>query len=502
MVFASPTFLFVFLPLFLAGYFLLPARARSGWILVASWLFYGWWRFDFLLLLVATSVGAGIVGRKIATAASQRSKRLWLWVGVGLSLAVLGYFKYFNFAVDALGRLSNVVGASATGLERAWEVVLPVGISFFTFQIISYLVDVYRGAAVQARGIVDVAAYVSLFPQLVAGPIVRYSEVAAQLQQRTHSWDRFSAGAGRFVLGLVRKVLIADAVAPIVNVVFGAESSGVLGSWLGLIAYTIQIYFDFSAYSDMAIGLGTMIGFDFPENFRQPYRSTSITEFWRRWHITLSNWLRDYLYIPLGGNRHGRTRTLVNLMTVMVLAGLWHGAAWTFVVWGAWHGAWLIAERLLRVRVPERAPAASALAIVHVTQADDPYRSERGQHPRLSPRFGKRLATAIASLAKRGYTLAVVMIGWVFFRAGNFTAALRLLRNMTGSEGFGVPATLQWQLDVGAIVGLAAGLVLIAIEPRLLGNGSKRPLVLAFLFCLCVARLLVASYSPFLYFQF
>ena len=495
MVFASPTFLFVFLPLFLAGYFLLPARARSAWILVASWLFYGWWRFDFLLLLVATSVGAGIVGRKIATADNQRAKRRWLWLGVGVSLAALGYFKYFNFAVDALSRLSNAVGAGATGLERAWEVVLPVGISFFTFQIISYLVDVYRGAAVQARGIVDVAAYVSLFPQLVAGPIVRYSEVAAQLQQRTHSWDRFSAGAGRFVLGLVRKVLIADAVAPIVNAVFAAESSGVLGSWLGLIAYTIQIYFDFSAYSDMAIGLGTMIGFDFPENFRQPYRSTSITEFWRRWHITLSNWLRDYLYIPLGGNRHGRARTLVNLMTVMVLAGLWHGAAWTFVVWGAWHGAWLIAERLLRVRVPERAPEPSTLAIVRVAGEPDPYRTERDQP-------AEQLAAAAATFGKRSYTLAVVMIGWVFFRAGDFATALRLLRNMIGSEGFGVPATLQWQLDVGAIAGLVAGVLLIAIEPRLLGNGSKRPLLLALLFCLCVARLLVASYSPFLYFQF
>ncbi len=485
MVFASPTFLFLFLPLFLCGYYLLPQRFRAAWILAASWLFYGWWRVDFLLLLIISSLGAGFVGRRIARAPDARRKRIWMAAGVTLSLLVLGYFKYFNFAVDALMRLSLAAGIPSTGLGRAWEVILPVGISFFTFQIISYLIDVYRGTAEEARGIVDVAAYVSLFPQLVAGPIVRYSEVAEQLRSRTHSWNGFREGAGRFALGLVRKVLIADAVAPIVDAVFGAESPGLIGAWLGLAAYTIQIYFDFSAYSDMAIGLGSMIGFRFPENFRQPYRSASITEFWRRWHITLSNWLRDYLYIPLGGSRRGLARTIVNLLTVMLLGGLWHGAAWTFVVWGAWHGAWLVVERLIGVRATE-----SEVTSAYGTSA-------------APERFGApRRAVAGAPAIRRVYTLVVVMIGWVFFRAQDFDTALTMMRSMVGFGGMALPETLRWQIEIGSLVGLIAGIWFIVVEPRVFANGNRRPILLAIAFCLCVARLLVASYSPFLYFQF
>ncbi|MCG8480063.1 MAG: MBOAT family protein, partial [Spirochaetales bacterium] len=427
MVFASPTFLFLFLPLFLGGYYLLPRRFRAPWILAGSWLFYGWWRLDFLLLLIVSSLGAGFIGRRIARVADGRRKRIWMAAGVTLSLLVLGYFKYFNFAVDALMRLSRAAGLPSAGLERTWEVILPVGISFFTFQIISYLIDVYRGTAAEARSIIDVAAYVSLFPQLVAGPIVRYSEVAEALCSRTHSWRRFREGAGRFAFGLVRKVLIADAVAPIVDAVFGAENPGLIGAWLGLTAYTIQIYFDFSAYSDMAIGLGAMIGFRFPENFRQPYRSASITEFWRRWHITLSSWLRDYLYIPLGGSRHGLARTIVNLLTVMVLGGLWHGAAWTFVVWGAWHGAWLVAERLWGARAGALAVAPSSVRVA----------------------ASRNVAQGIPTM-RRLYTLIVVMIGWVFFRAEDFDAALGMVRSMVGFGGVALPATLRWQIEIGS----------------------------------------------------
>ncbi|MFO8041685.1 MAG: MBOAT family protein, partial [Alkalispirochaeta sp.] len=366
MVFASPTFLFLFLPLFLAGYYLLPADRRSGWILAGSWVFYGWWRVDFLLLLVTASLGAGWIGRRIARSSDITGRRRWTVTGVTAALAVLGYFKYFNFGVNTASRVVAALGGSTAWASRLWEVVLPVGISFFVFQIISYMVDVYRGTAPEARSITDVAAYVSLFPQLVAGPIVRYSEIADQLRERRHSWSGFAAGARRFSLGIVRKVLIADAVAPLVHAVFTSSEPGFAAAWLGVAAYTVQIYFDFSAYSDMAIGLGGMMGFRFPENFLRPYHSVSITEFWRRWHVTLSSWLRDYLYIPLGGSRRGSRRTIVNLMTVMVLGGLWHGAAWTFVFWGAWHGLWLVLDRVLPVSAggsptpatePVRAPA-------------------------------------------------------------------------------------------------------------------------------------------------
>jgi alginate O-acetyltransferase complex protein AlgI len=456
-VFASPTFLFLFLPLFLLGYYLLPFRYRSGWILGGSWLFYGWWRVDFLLLLVVASTGAGVVGRQISRCETPGGKRAWLIGGVGSALALLGYFKYFNFGVASLRRILEVLTGSEQLLRGVPEVVLPVGISFFIFQIISYIVDVYRGTAPEAKSLVDVAAYVSLFPQLVAGPIVRYAEIADQLRGREHSKELFAAGTRRFALGMVRKVLVADAVAPLVDAVFALPDPGAAAAWIGLTAYTVQIYFDFSAYSDMAIGLGAMMGFHFPENFRAPYQSRSITEFWRRWHITLSAWLRDYLYIPLGGNRRGSSRTLVNLMTVMVLGGLWHGAAWTFVFWGAWHGGWLILERLFR---------------------DRPF--PRG----------------------RGYALAVVMVGWVFFRAGSFGAAIAMIQGLAGLHGWGLGREVIWQIQPGSMAALLGGVALVTVEPGVFDDGRRRPVWLALLYVLAVARLLAASYSPFLYFQF
>jgi alginate O-acetyltransferase complex protein AlgI len=462
-VFASPTFLFLFLPLFLAGYYLLPGNRRSGWILAGSWIFYGWWRIDFLLLLIVASLGAGWIGRRIARSPDAFVRRRWTATGVVAALGVLGYFKYFNFGVRTVSHVVSTMGGSAQWASRMWEVVLPVGISFFIFQIISYIVDVHRGTAPEARSIIDVAAYVSLFPQLVAGPIVRYSEIADQLRDRRHTWEGFSAGARRFTLGVVRKVLIADAVAPLVSAVFAADQPGFLAAWLGVAAYSVQIYFDFSAYSDMAIGLGGMMGFRFPENFRQPYHSRSITEFWRRWHITLSSWLRDYLYIPLGGSRRGTKRTLVNLMTVMVLGGLWHGAAWTFVFWGAWHGLWLILERVVGGFSRDTAPS----------------------------RFASHL-----------YTMVIVMVGWVFFRAESFAGAGRLLSGMVGGGTWNIAPEILWQIQPGALVALGVGGIVAAWEPRIFRDGQARPLLLTVMFLLAVARLLAASYSPFLYFQF
>ncbi|MFP4210934.1 MAG: MBOAT family O-acyltransferase [Alkalispirochaeta sp.] len=494
MVFAGPTFLFYFLPLFFLGYALIPFRWKSGWILLGSWLFYGWWRFDFLLLLVAASLGAGVIGRLIAGSSTDRERRRWMIIGVTAALGVLGYFKYFNFGVHSVHRLIERMGGTAPSPDTVWEVVLPVGISFFTFQIISYIVDVYRRDAEPARSIIDVAAYVSLFPQLVAGPIVRYTEIADELRQRKHTPELFSRGVRRFSLGLVRKVLIADAVAPLVTAVFTAESPGFTAAWVGVLAYTVQIYFDFSAYSDMAIGLGLMMGFHFPENFRRPYHSRSITEFWRRWHITLSSWLRDYLYIPLGGNRLGPRRTLVNLMTVMVLGGLWHGAAWTFVAWGAWHGAWLIVERIVTVRWSAR----RSLPERRGPDGGDDNPQGTAVEVRKDAGTGHHRWSAL----RRIYTLGVVIFGWVFFRAESFAGAGRILSAMAGGTGGAGSVPVIPLASTGPLVALTVGVLLAAAEPRVFEDGEKRPVLLTILTVLAVARLLAASYSPFLYFQF
>ncbi|MFO7780397.1 MAG: MBOAT family protein, partial [Spirochaetia bacterium] len=383
MVFSTTVFLFLFLPVFLAVYYALPFRYRSAWILTASLAFYGWWRLDFLLLMVATTAWSHLLCRAIERnlpLRRARAKRA-LTAGILLNIGTLAYFKYFNFGIDSLSSLLVMLGG---GEITAWQVILPIGISFYVFQATSYLIDVYRGDAEPAKSYLDVAAYITLFPQLVAGPIVRYGHIAPQLAAREHSIPRFSEGAWRFMIGFAKKVLIADSVASLANAGFGVAAPHAGDAWLGLTAYAVQIFFDFSGYSDMAIGLGLMIGFRFPENFDRPYTSKSITEFWRRWHMSLSRWLRDYLYIPLGGNRRGARRTYANLLTVMVIGGLWHGAAWTFVLWGAWHGLWLAVERLVTRRQEKRAAADGG----------------RGGAPRATagapPLAGNRAVTAVA----------------------------------------------------------------------------------------------------------
>jgi alginate O-acetyltransferase complex protein AlgI len=483
-VFSSVTFLFLFLPLFLAIYYSLPFRYRSAWILLASWVFYGWWRVDFLLILVGSSVMAWLVGTRIDRARSNnpRAAAVWRTAGVTIALLVLGYFKYFNFGVDTLSAILVRIGIPEIGAAR---VVLPVGISFFTFQIISYIVDVHRGTAPVARTFMDAAAYVSLFPQLVAGPIVRYSQVALQFRDREHSWESFSHGAVRFVIGLARKVLIADAVAPIADAAFGLASPGPATAWIGVAAYSVQIYFDFAAYSDMAIGMGRMLGFTFPENFNMPYASASVTEFWRRWHMTLSSWLRDYLYIPLGGSRVSPSRTIINLMTVMLLGGLWHGAAWSFLLWGAWHGAWLVGERLI-----------------------------------LGAAARKR-----GGVVARVVTLCAVLLGWVLFRAESLSGAIAFVSGMIGLGSGGADLSFLWQLSPGTIGALLLGVVIVVAEPVLsryrnagdTSDASNRPdrspgrstwatvatgTLLVAILVLSVLRVGASSYSPFLYFQF
>jgi alginate O-acetyltransferase complex protein AlgI len=308
-------------------------------------------------------------------------------------------------------------------------VILPIGVSFFVFESISYLVDIYRKDAPPARNFIDFAAFLALYPHLIAGPVMRYKDLSAQIVARTHSLDKFSEGCVWFMVGICKKVLIADSVAPMVGIIFDKPDPTFVESWLGAIAYTIQLYFDFSGYSEMAIGLGLMIGFRLIRNFDTPYISRSITEFWRRWHISLSTWLRDYLYIVLGGNRKGTGRTYLNLIVTMLLGGLWHGANWTFVLWGAWHGTWLAGERFLGARKRDGSiyPAALALPI----------------------------------------TLVLVVVGWVMFRAPDVTTAVGFYRGMLGLNGFGVSGELAWQLRDFDLMLLIVGVALVYLEPRL-----------------------------------
>jgi alginate O-acetyltransferase complex protein AlgI len=405
MVFSSHLFLFYFLPLALAVYYILPRRARHLALTLLSFIFYGWADPRFVPLLMTTLLvdyfaALAIAGttpwartplEPLAIGAPRTSfQRLALRASIISNLGVLGFFKYFNFAADSYTQLATLVGLGAHA-HTTLRILLPLGISFYTFQSLSYTIDVYRGHATATRNLIDLACYVSMFPQLVAGPIVRYSDVADQLASRTHTPSKFARGIAFLALGLAKKVLLANPSGKVADILFDTPGLHALDAWYGAIAYAFQIYFDFSGYSDMAIGLGLMLGFMFAKNFDSPYHAASITDFWRRWHISLSTWLRDYLYIPLGGNRRGKSRTYINIAIVMLLGGLWHGAAWTFVAWGAIHGAMLIAERAFGRRTP------------------------------LLPR---PLRIAI--------TFAIVTVAWVFFRSANLHAALQYVSQMLG----------------------------------------------------------------------
>ncbi|MFW5797190.1 MAG: MBOAT family O-acyltransferase [Spirochaetota bacterium] len=516
MVFSSAVFLFAFLPVFLGVYYLLPFRYRSAWILAASLTFYGFWRVDFLFLMVATTVWSHLLCRAIyhARAVSPRRARQALTLGVLLNIGTLAYFKYFNFGVESLNSLIAALGGREI---TAWEVILPIGISFYVFQATSYLIDVYRGQAGPAANYLDVAAYITLFPQLVAGPIVRWGHIAPQLTARTHTPARFAEGTRRFMLGFAKKVLIADGVASLADAAFALSAPHAADAWLGIAAYAVQIYYDFSGYSDMAVGLGLMIGFRFPENFDRPYLSRSITEFWRRWHMSLSGWLRDYLYIPLGGNRRGTARTYANLLTVMVIGGLWHGAAWTFVLWGAWHGVWLIGERLVkRGAGPRPVPGAAS-----------------APPPGAAPGKGRALGLSLLGLV---YTMAVVLTGWVLFRAPDLQTAGLIAGSMVGLYGTGLSTAMAWQVKGFELTALAAGAVFVYLAPGLEYLARREPagqvpagqvpasqpaagqvsagqpaailrhharaVGLAVVFLAGVVKLLAESHSPFLYFQF
>lgn len=494
MVFTSAAFLFLFLPVFLVVYHALPRSGRPWWILAASYAFYGWWRLDFLALFMASTVAAFVAGRLVQRWRHARptAARAALGTGIALQLVALAYFKYADFGIDSLNALLTSLGGRGLPLPG---VILPIGISFYVFQSISYLVDGWRGDGPERARFVHVAAYIALFPQLIAGPILRFKHVAPQLIEPSADWHGFGQGARRFMLGFCKKVLIADAVAPIVDASFGLAAPTAADAWLGALAFTVQLYFDFVGYSDMAIGLGGMIGVRFRENFDRPYLSASITEFWRRWHMSLSRWLRDYLYIPLGGNRLGRRRTYVNLTTVMVLGGIWHGAAWTFAIWGAYHGLLLALERM----AAERREAQG--------------RPPRGPAPWRVP-----------------VTFLLVVLGWVVFRAEGIGPAWTMLQGMAFTYGAGISAELAWQLPPRGLVALAAGFLVIgwpAAHTRYDESGARidpdqaerdtpgtvagalagmreraTAWALAPLFVLGVLRALADSASPFLYFQF
>lgn len=463
MLFSSIPFLYVFLPATLLLYFAAPRRMKNAVLLLCSLVFYGWGEPKYLLLMLFSIAQGYLFGLLIEKYRGKTRSTVFFWLSVSLSLLLLAYFKYADFFLDSF--------RAVTGLPvPALQIALPIGISFYTFQILSYVVDVRRGDASAQKNPIDLAAYIAMFPQLIAGPIVRYTDVAAQLRTRTHTRAGTAAGTRRFVLGLAKKILIANVLGQLVQQFQTAQDPDTLFHWLYAVGFMLQIYFDFSAYSDMAIGLGAIFGFTFPENFNYPYCSASITEFWRRWHISLGSWFRDYVYIPLGGSRVGKWKLLRNLLLVWAATGLWHGAAWNFVLWGLFYAVLLIAEKF---------------ALLPKLQ----------KHPALG----------------RVYTLLFVLLGFVLFDAPSLSAAASRIAGLFGSAGAGVESL--YYLRSYAVVLLLAVLGATPLPKRLLARLRKNrvcgvlldvlePIVLVALLALCTAYLIDGSFNPFLYFRF
>jgi alginate O-acetyltransferase complex protein AlgI len=489
LLFTEPTFLFLFLPILLGLYFIRGTRehaAYGNWLLLAaSVIFYakGGGAFTWLMLASIAFNYWMAIGVDTVHGTPAASRRLAF--AVTLNLAVLGVFKYANFFADNLNALLQVAHVQPIAVPR---VLLPIGISFFTFHAISYVIDVSRRDATAQKSPVHAALYLLLFPQLIAGPIIRYRDIADQLARRVVSIDDFAYGVRRFVIGLAKKVLIANVVAGPADRIFSlpAAELSTAHAWLGIVCYTLQIYFDFSGYSDMAIGLGRMFGFRFPENFRWPYVATSVTAFWRRWHISLSTWFRDYLYIPLGGNRVSPARRYVNLVTVFFLCGLWHGASWNFVIWGLWHGSFLVIERLV--------PSRHRLSNPPTTHAPD---------------------TGVMAwpIWPHVYTLAIVMIGWVFFRAETLTGAIAFLRSLAGQiDAAPTPYSVGWYLTPELWLALAAGAIgstpwVPALAARIddgrgWGVALLNTAALLALLLLSIMSMAARTYNPFIYFRF
>ena len=463
MVFSSLTFLQCFLPLCLLAYFLVPQKWRNGTLFLFSLLFYAWGEPVYVVLMLFSTALGYTCGQMAERHRGQRGAKIALLVSVCVNLGLLGVFKYCDFLI---GTVNSLFG---TALPQP-NLPLPIGISFYTFQTMSYTIDVYRQDAPAQRNMVSFGAYVTMFPQLVAGPIVRYKDVAAELIHRTNTASAFAAGARRFTVGLAKKVLLANSIGALWDAELAAQSAGTLtavGGWLGIAAFGFQIYFDFSGYSDMAIGMGQMLGFHFPENFNYPYTAASVTEFWRWWHISLTTWFREYLYIPLGGSRKGTWRTVRNIFLVWFCTGFWHGASWNFILWGLHFFVWLMLEKYLLRDFLQKLP----------------------------------------SWLRHFYTLVVVFVGWGVFAMEDLTVCTGYFKTCFGS------GTL-WSAADGYYL-IAYGLTLLILTvgstrlPRKVWNRLPErtrdllgPLLMAAGLVICTAYLVDGSYNPFLYFRF
>lgn len=461
MVFSTPIFLFLFLPAVLVLNYIIPKKyiaAKNVVLLIASLFFYAWGEPKNVLLMLLSIAVNYVCGLLLGRFDSDEKKRkVVLWASVVFNLGLLFFFKYFNF----------VTGGIFPAIK------LPIGISFFTFQIMSYTIDVYRRSVEPQKNLVKLALYISLFPQLIAGPIVRYIDVEKQLTYRECTAEKTARGMIRFSMGLAKKVIVSNTVAAICDGIFGSTNTvPAFTAWVGVICYALQIYFDFSGYSDMAIGMGHMLGFDFLENFNYPYVSCSVQEFWRRWHISLSSWFRDYLYIPLGGNRRGKVRTYINLIIVFACTGLWHGASFSFIVWGLWHGLFLVIERLGFKKALDKLPKFIGWI----------------------------------------YTMLVVLVGWVFFRADTLSAAMKYLGEMFSFSG-GVANGMAQFDNLSFIITVIAIVLCTPVYQFLKGKlektegGKKAAFVIGAvlatgLFILSVIFLTGSGYNPFIYFRF
>ena len=463
MVFSSLMFLFVYLPVVLAVYYVVPLKGRNPVLFAASLLFYGWGEPVYLAVMIASiavNYGFGLLVEKFR-AEDKRARRVVL-LSVLFNLALLFFFKYFDFVIENLRSIALFSSLRPLGLT------LPIGISFYTFQTMSYTIDVYRGEAPVQNNIISFGAYVSMFPQLIAGPIVRYQDIAAELNTRTESLERFSLGIRRFVVGLGKKVLLANQAGALwteITAILPADRS-VLMVWMGILAFAFQIYFDFSGYSDMAVGMGHMLGFHFPENFNYPYISKSITEFWRRWHISLGTWFKEYVYIPLGGNRKGGLLQVRNILVVWLLTGIWHGASVNFLLWGIYFGLLLLLEKFVLMKYLKKLP----------------------------------------SLLQCAYAFLLVLLGWVLFAFEDMGQGFQYLLQMTGAAGLSLCNERTIFLLSGNLVLLAAcALGSTPLPARAAGRWKDRvpePLFLGLVLLLSVAYLVNATYNPFLYFRF
>ncbi len=466
MLFSSMTFVYMFLPVVCLIYLCSKKELHNGILLAASILFYAWGEPRYLAIMFLTII-VNYLGA-IAVEKYDRHKKLALILTVIVNLGFLAYFKYFNFVLDNINHIFSLD-------IKLVEVILPLGISFYTFQAMSYLIDVYRGECKAQKDFYKLALYICLFPQLIAGPIVKYHDIEEQIDSREVNFDKVQYGVKRFIIGLSKKMLIANTMGAIADKIFvqAPDTFTPVVAWLGAAAYSFQLFFDFSGYSDMAIGLGAIFGFKFMENFNYPYISKSITEFWRRWHISLSTWFKQYLYIPLGGNKNGLKRTCINLGIVFLLTGLWHGASWTFIIWGIWNGFFIILEKIT------------------------------GLH--------KDAQGFWINFTKHIYAVLVFVLGWVLFRSDDLGYAFKYIKNMFGSVNVhDVTYAIPYYIDTYEVIMFVAALVCsIPVFKNILNVSKENKLLyglinlwLLFLFLLSSATIASSTYNPFIYFRF